>query len=35
MILKGIQFILGMYIGVQIIIGITALVKKIIKENDE
>ena len=29
MILKGIQFILGMYIGIQIIIGITVLVKKI------
>lgn len=34
MILKGIQFILGMYIGVQIIIGITELIKKITKESE-
>jgi hypothetical protein len=33
MILKGIQFILGMYIGIQIIIGITVLVKKITGED--
>ena len=33
MILKGIQFILGMYIGIQIIVAITALVKKIIGED--
>ena len=29
MILKGIEFILGMYIGIQITIGITILIKKI------
>ena len=34
MILKGIEFVLGMYIGVQIIIGITELVKKITKESE-
>ena len=34
MILKGIQFILGMYIGIQIIIGIPVLVKKITKEDE-
>ena len=33
MILKGIQFIFGMYIGIQIIIGITVLVKKITGED--
>jgi hypothetical protein len=32
MILKGIQFVLGIYIGIQIIIGITLLVKKITRE---
>ena len=34
MILKGIEFVLGMYTGVQIIIGITELVKKITKESE-
>ena len=33
MILKGIEFILGMYIGIQIIVGITILVKKITGED--
>lgn len=33
MILKGIEFILGVYIGIQIIIGITVLAKKITGED--
>lgn len=33
MILKGIEFVLGIYIGVHLIIGITELVKKITKED--
>ena len=32
MILKGIEFVIGIYIGIQIIIGITVLIKKITKE---
>ena len=33
MILKGIEFVLGIYIGVYLIIGINELVKKITKED--
>lgn len=33
MILKGIEFIIGMYIGVQLIIGITKLAEKITGED--
>ena len=33
MILKGIEFIYGMYIGVKLIIGITEIVKKITGED--
>ena len=33
MILKGIEFVLGMYIGIQLIIGLTKLIEKIIGED--
>ena len=33
MILKGIEFILGMYIGIKLIIGIIEIVKKITGED--
>ena len=33
MILKGIEFVLSIYIGVYLIIGMTELVKKITKED--
>ena len=34
MILKGLEFILGMYFGVQLIIGLTKLAEKITGESE-
>ena len=34
MILKGLEIILGMYLGIQLIIGLTKLVEKITGEDE-